>query len=241
MNSASTIRNVDNLLTLLIECNRQHFDGRSKVAVAREVAAKIGEKWQSLRPQFLTLRYSRTWPASFPDESTIDELIESSLSWKWPNPESQEHEFADWWTRIGRVQSELLQWSGMISALSEQEMAYGNNAKTVKSKRSTERGEGRVKLIAALTKHHQYRNGSCLNWDPIGNNELARQAEVANSTALKFFDDEFNEGEKGGHAKYRAGCAIDGRLINALKILNREFTPHILYGAAPRSEKYDDE
>src|SRR5262249_32651563 len=42
------------------------------------------------------------------------------------------------------------------------------------SKRSTERGEGRAKLIAALTKHHQYANGGCLNLDHIGNNELAK-------------------------------------------------------------------
>src|SRR5262249_18814112 len=38
-------------------------------------------------------------------------------------------------------------------------------------KRSTERGEGRAKLIAALTKHHQYADGGCLNLEPIGNNE----------------------------------------------------------------------
>ena len=31
-----------------------------------------------------------------------------------------------------------------------------------KPKRSTKRGEGQAKLIAALTKHHQYADGECL-------------------------------------------------------------------------------
>jgi hypothetical protein len=38
-----------------------------------------------------------------------------------------------------------------------------------KGKRSTGRGDGRVKLIAALTKHHEYANGGCINLAPIGN------------------------------------------------------------------------
>jgi hypothetical protein len=44
------------------------------------------------------------------------------------------------------------------------------------------RGEAEAKLIAALTKHHQYADGSCLNLEPVGNNELARIAEVSEST-----------------------------------------------------------
>ena len=67
-----------------------------------------------------------------------------------------------------------------------------------KAKRSTERGEARVKLLAALTEHHKYADGSCLNLEPIGNNELARLAEVDQSTASAFFNREFNKGERGG-------------------------------------------
>ena len=54
-------------------------------------------------------------------------------------------------------------------------------------KRSTERNEGRAKLISALTAHHKYKNGSCLNLVFIGNNELARLAAVQKSTASEFF------------------------------------------------------
>jgi hypothetical protein len=34
-------------------------------------------------------------------------------------------------------------------------------------RRSTERGEGRLKLIAALTKQHQYADGGCLTTEPV--------------------------------------------------------------------------
>jgi len=98
-------------------------------------------------------------------------------------------------------------------------------------KRSTEPGEGRVKLIAALTKHHKYADGSCLNPEPIGNNELARQVDVSVSTASKFFKEEFE-----GHTKYRALCGDATRLVVALKLLNQEFSPHLLCGNKPPGE-----
>ncbi len=103
-------------------------------------------------------------------------------------------------------------------------------------KRSTEQGESRAKLIAALTKHHQYADGSCLNLEPIGNNELARLAEVDKATASGFFKKQF-----GGHSKYRKICADPPRLIAALKLLNGEFAPHHLYGAKPPDKAAPEE
>jgi hypothetical protein len=100
-----------------------------------------------------------------------------------------------------------------------------------KSKRSTERGEGRTKLIGALTKHHKYADGSCLNLEPIGNNDLAKAADVSPSTASAFFNNEFR-----GHTKYKALCRDAGRLAAALKLLNNEFSPHNLYGGRPADE-----
>jgi hypothetical protein len=48
-----------------------------------------------------------------------------------------------------------------------------------KQKRSTEPGEARRKLIAALTAHHRYADGSCLNSAPVGNNQLVcRQSSI---------------------------------------------------------------
>jgi len=104
------------------------------------------------------------------------------------------------------------------------------------TKRSTERGEGRLKLIAALTKHHQYADGSCLNLHHVGNNELAKAADVSVSTASAFFSNEFQ-----GHTKYKALCRDAGRLAGALKLLNGEFSPHNLYGRRPVGEGDEDD
>jgi hypothetical protein len=98
-------------------------------------------------------------------------------------------------------------------------------------KRSTKRGDGRTKLIAALTKHHQYADGSCLNLEPVGNNELAKAAGVSASTASAFFNDKFH-----GHTKYMALCLDLSRLVAALKLLNDEFAPYELYGRRPPDE-----
>lgn len=93
-----------------------------------------------------------------------------------------------------------------------------------KKKRSTQKGDGREKLISALTKHHQYADGSCLKMDPIGNNELARMVGVANRTASAFFKKFFK-----GHSKYCVLCNDPHRLVAAIKALNGEFRPSDFY------------
>ena len=113
--------------------------------------------------------------------------------------------------------------------------------KTKKPKRSTARGEGRAKLVAALTLHHKYADGGCLNLEPIVSNELARQAKVVPSTASGFFNKVFNGGEKEGYARYRVYCRDAGRLADSLKALNGEFSPHDLYGRKPAGEDEPDE
>jgi hypothetical protein len=100
-----------------------------------------------------------------------------------------------------------------------------------KPKKSTERGEGRERVIATLTQHHQYENGSCLNLEPIRNNELARKAGVSKSTVSEFFKKDFK-----GRLKYRAICRDAGRLADSLKALRGEFSPHDLYGRTPPGE-----
>ena len=112
---------------------------------------------------------------------------------------------------------------------------YGSKiAAPVKPKRSTESGEGRVKLIASLTLHHRYADGSCLNLEPIGNNELAREAEVSRATASGFFKNEFK-----GYKGYRIACRDATRLVGLLKLLNQEFSPHHLFGDKPPGEHED--
>jgi len=121
-----------------------------------------------------------------------------------------------------------------------------NLAKATKPKRSTGRNEGRQKLIASLTLHHQYENGSCLNLDPINNNELARQADVANSTASDFFDWAFKpkddqHNSNTGYEIYRVKCRDAGKLVGCLKALNGEILPADLYGRAPPGEEGRDD
>jgi len=109
-------------------------------------------------------------------------------------------------------------------------------APTIKHKRSTEQGEARVKLIGALTKHHRYSDNSCLNLEPIGNNELARAAGVSPSTASAFFTKRFK-----GHKKYQSLCSDTALLLTALKLLNDGFSPHDLYGRRPANEDDRDD
>ena len=90
------------------------------------------------------------------------------------------------------------------------------------SKRSTEKGEAREKLISALTLHHQYSNGSCLNQEPIGNNQLALIARVSPASASAFFKKQF-----GGYRNYRRICSNTNNLIAALKVFNNEIFPKV--------------
>lgn len=119
------------------------------------------------------------------------------------------------------------------SALSSERLvAVAKSPLTVRAKRSTSKGEAREKLIAALTSHHRYADGGCLNTEPIGSNQLARLAGVSPSTASDFFKAEFK-----GLQNYRRGCADATSLIASLKLLNNDYSPHLLLGAAPVSER----
>jgi hypothetical protein len=110
---------------------------------------------------------------------------------------------------------------------------------TPRPKRSTEQGEGQVKLVAALALHHKYADGGCLNLEPIGNNELARLAGVGSATALRFFEKWFK-----GYAKYRSICMRDvSKLIDTIKAMRGEFIPsnEPNYGVAPYDERERDD
>jgi hypothetical protein len=72
--------------------------------------------------------------------------------------------------------------------------------------------------------------------EPIGNNELARLAEVAQSTAKAFLDSQFQ-----GQAKYEAVCRVPGALLMALKVINQDFAPHELFGRSPDDGRDRDE
>ena len=107
----------------------------------------------------------------------------------------------------------------------------GKTTPAKKRKRSTKNGGAKSKLVAALTKHHKYEEDSCLNQDPIGCNVLAKEVKVSQSTASLFFKKEFK-----GYDKYCSLCHNLTKLIAALKMLNQEFSPYLLYGSKPSGE-----
>ena len=74
-------------------------------------------------------------------------------------------------------------------------------------------------MIGAITKHHQYSDGGCLNCEPIGNeSELARLADVDKATTSAFF----GKKQFGGHRTIQDGSHDTGKLVAALKLLNGE-------------------
>lgn len=114
-------------------------------------------------------------------------------------------------------------------------MASAPGQTSAAPKRSTEKNEAQVKLIAALTRHHGYENGSCSNFEPIASNELARQAHVAKSTASTFFKNEFDN-----HRAYKNACMNRTKLVAMLKLLNNEYRPHHLLGLPVAKDDSDE-
>jgi hypothetical protein len=102
-----------------------------------------------------------------------------------------------------------------------------------RAKRSHSGDEARQKIISTLTAHHRYTDGICESNEPIGSNELARQAEVSSGSTSNFFKEVF-----GGHRLYKTMCLRNrGKLNIALRNLNGETpTKELLYGRRPFDE-----
>lgn len=102
---------------------------------------------------------------------------------------------------------------------------------TPRAKKSTKRGDADAKLVAALTAHHKYHNGSVGHLEYIGSNALARKADVAKRSAHRFFENRFE-----GHDKYQRMCKDAHSLAAALKAINGEFQPFEFYSARSPDE-----
>ena len=137
------------------------------------------------------------------------------------------------------IRVELRRWALEVACSAASAAAVADsNRPAVKAKRSTARGDAAMKLVAALSKHHQYSGGGCLNLEPMGVQKLSRTAKIAASTVSKFFEKNF-----GNHAKYISACMDPPRLGAALKLLNGEFSPQVLLGDDPlgtQDKKQDD-
>ena len=118
------------------------------------------------------------------------------------------------------------------------------------SKRSTEPGEAKTKIVAALIQHHQFDSGgegSCTNEAPIGVGQLADLADVAKSTVSEFFNEQFGDEDsdgrlKSGHRNYKITCRKKEKLVKALRLLQGDFKPReLLYGRHPWGEGRSDD
>jgi hypothetical protein len=111
-------------------------------------------------------------------------------------------------------------------------------SESAQKKRSTQKGAPRARIIGVLSEHHQYEKGSVLNQEPITIRELARKAKVSPSTASDFFKKQLPpEHRSKGHSAYTQLCRNLRFLIHWLEVLNRDYSPMALYGAAPPAER----
>ena len=97
-----------------------------------------------------------------------------------------------------------------------------------KAKQSTAPGNAQVKMISALTKYHQYADGGCLNLEPIGVRELARQATVSPSPCVGLLQSEVWR----AYQVPNVFCSDTQRLMASLKQLNNEYFPNSLFGGS---------
>jgi hypothetical protein len=98
------------------------------------------------------------------------------------------------------------------------------------------KGNAHEKLISGLLSHHEYDNGSCGNFEPIRNNELADRLKVPRPTVSDFFGRVFD-----GHQAYVAACLDRTRLCAKLKILARDYTDIPTYGRNLPGEGRDNQ
>ena len=129
----------------------------------------------------------------------------------------------------------LLEWA----EAAKHDLAAGDPAEpAVPPSRSDPRSEAKAgQNYCRPENHHKYADGGCMHLEPIGVNELARQVDVSNSTASDFFNKEFGGPEREhGHARYKVVCRDSGSLVDSIKLLRGEFSPHNLYSRQPPSE-----
>jgi hypothetical protein len=147
--------------------------------------------------------------------------------------------------RTGKVTSQLYRnlstrWNALIPPQDNQRPSEGDISASpdskqqpgiVRTKKSTAKGDARLKIIAALIQYHRYEGGICTNLEPIGVHALARKAKVGKSSVSRFFQNNFR-----GHNKYKMHCRDTTSLGMALKLLNQEFAPYVLFGRSPPGE-----
>jgi len=95
-------------------------------------------------------------------------------------------------------------------------------------KRKTSSGNTDVFSLVkgALLAHHEYQNGICTEFVPLGLNKLASDLVVSAGRVSDFFREQFN-----GHKAYARACRDSSRLNAAMKQIAGDIPAHALLGA----------
>jgi hypothetical protein len=188
----------------------REIDCFARAEIEGNVIGKLGRLLTEYRQRVLQDFVARGSSIDSPDTQGGVRRLEARF-------EERKREAIDFVNRL------VLEHNRKVSLEAEAQAGIGSDQskspKSARKKKSTQSDEAREKLIGLLSLHHQYEHGGCLKLEPIGNNELARQAKVDKSTASVFFNKAFNHGKQGGHAKYKVLCQYPDRLVRALKRL----------------------
>jgi hypothetical protein len=151
----------------------------------------------------------------------------------------------------GLVQSGILKTISMLLAHSvrgwaetiEAEEPSQRQKPKVRTKKSTNKGDGQIMTIAALSSYHEFDGDECPNLAPIGVNELARLAKVSSSTVSLFFQKRFaaeHSASGEGRRKYREACRSSYTLSLEIKRIRDELIPTELWNSLPVDHGDDD-
>jgi hypothetical protein len=134
-------------------------------------------------------------------------------------------------TKAKAVLNKLRQWAAVaLGGSGPAKHRTGRPKKTEK--------DSATKVIAALSKHHGYENGSVTNYAPATNRGLAGQYRLGGNALSRFLKERFPKEAK-PHKKYEAACR-DGSLGALLMFWNREL-PSCLPDLLPHDRAHEDE
>jgi len=125
-----------------------------------------------------------------------------------------------------------------IRAWAVAENSKNRNSRRVGRPTNTEK-DSTTRVLAALTVHHSYENGSVTQFAPATNRGLAEQFELSPNALSRFLRSRFPHEPK-PHKKYAAACR-NGTIGSLLMRWNRELPGHLADLTAAESGRPVDE
>ena len=171
----------------------------------------------------------------------IDDLVaEAHEVGEEPPPITQADVDRDWRAVSGtkRGITTALGFVKRIRAWAVAENSKNRNSRRVGRPTNTEK-DSTTRVLAALTVHHSYENGSVTQFAPATNRGLAEQFELSPNALSRFLRSRFPHEPK-PHKKYAAACR-NGTIGSLLMRWNRELPGHLADLTAAESGRPVDE